>query len=123
MDVTELIDRYCQVWNEPDPQTRANLLASVWANGANYTDPTVHAANEAELLTHIASVQARRPGARVLRTSVVDAHHCMARYKWHVVQTDGTALPEGVDIAFLSQDGTRIERIIGFFGPMKRNAA
>ena len=43
----------------------------------------------------------RRPGARVLRTSGVDAHHHLARFAWHVVLADG-----------------RIRRIIGFFGPL-----
>jgi hypothetical protein len=37
-----------------------------------------------------------------------------------VVLGDGTALPEGIDIAFISSDGSRIERIIGFFGPIAR---
>ena len=26
-------------------------------------------------------------------------HHSVARFAWHVVQADGTALPEGIDIA------------------------
>jgi hypothetical protein len=30
MNVTDLIDRYCAVWNEPDADRRAALLASVW---------------------------------------------------------------------------------------------
>ena len=122
MDMTELVDRYCRVWNEADPSTRADLLASVWANGATYTDPSVHAASAQELLAHIAAVRARRPGASVLRTSDVDAHHGVARFAWRVVQADGTALPEGIDIAFISSDGSRIERIIGFFGPLARTA-
>ena len=120
MDVTELIDRYCEVWNEPDPSRRAELLASVWASGATYTDPSVHAASAEALLGHIATVRSRRPGASVLRTSAVDAHHGVARFAWHVVLADGTALPEGIDIAFLSPDGSRIERILGFFGPLQR---
>lgn len=118
MDVTELIDRYCDVWNEPDSTLRAALLAVVWAPGATYTDPSVHAASADELLAHIANVRARRPGARVLRSSAVDAHHGLARFTWHVVQADGVALPDGLDIAFLTADGLRIERIIGFFGPL-----
>ncbi len=120
MNVTELIDRYCRVWNETDPSIQADLLASCWATGATYTDPSVHAANAQELLNHIASVRARRPGALIVRTSAVDAHHSVARFAWHVVQADGTALPEGIDIAFVSSDGSRIERIIGFFGPIAR---
>jgi hypothetical protein len=118
MDVTELIDRYCDVWNEPDPTLRAALLAVVWAPGATYTDPSVHAASADELLAHIANVRARRPGASVLRSSAVDAHHGLARFTWHVVQADGVALLDGLDIAFLTADGLRIERIIGFFGPL-----
>ncbi len=121
MDVTALIDRYCDVWNEPDPGRRAALLEAVWAPGASYTDPSVHAAGGDELLAHIAKVRGRRPGAKVLRTSAVDAHHGLARFAWHVVQADGVALPDGLDIAFISGDGARIERIIGFFGPLSVN--
>lgn len=120
MDVTELVDRYCRVWNEADSSIREDLLASLWAHNATYTDPSVHAASAQELLAHIAAVRARRPGAAVLRTSAVDVHHGVARFAWHVAQADGTVLPEGLDIAFISSDGSRIERIVGFFGPIAR---
>jgi hypothetical protein len=121
VDLSSLIDRYCEVWSEPDERRRAGLLASLWGPQAMYTDPSVHAANAEELLSHIATVQSRRPGARVVRTSKVDVHHGIARFAWHVVQADGTTLPEGLDIAFISTEGTRIERIIGFFGPAVRS--
>ena len=117
--VTELIDRYCTVWSEPSPSRRANLLAQVWADDATYTDPTVHANSSAELLAHIEKVLARRPGARVVRTSVVEVHHGIARFSWHVIQADGTSLPDGLDIAEFSRDGKRIRRIVGFFGPLR----
>lgn len=117
-DATALIDRYCAVWSDPSPEQRALLLAHVWSPGATYTDPTVHAAGEAELLAHIARVLARRPGARVVRTSRVDLHHGIARFAWRVIEADGTELPEGLDIAELSADGSRIRRIVGFFGPL-----
>jgi hypothetical protein len=118
VEASDLIDRYCQVWTEPDADRRRELLASVWADGATYTDPSVHATNAAELLAHIAKIQARRPGAKILRTSAVDVHHGVARFAWHVVEANGNQLPEGLDIAFLTPDGRRIERIIGFFGPL-----
>ena len=120
MGITDLIDRYCQAWTESGADRRAELLASVSGGTVTYTDPSVHAANAADLLAHIATVQARRPGAKVVRTSRVDVHHGVARFAWHVVQADGSTLPEGLDIAFLSPDGARIERIIGFFGPLTR---
>ena len=116
-DLAQLIDTYCQVWSEPDAERRAQLLAQVWSDGATYTDPTVHAAGGQELLAHIANVVARRPGARIVRTSAVDAHHGLARFSWQRVVADGTRRPEGIDFVELSADG-RIRRIIGFFGPL-----
>ena len=117
--VSELIDRYCAAWSDPAPARRAELLGEVWADGARYTDPTVDATTPADLLGHIAKVIARRPGAKVVRTSAVDMHHGLARFSWHVVQADGTSLPDGLDIAELSADGRRIQRIVGFFGPLR----
>jgi hypothetical protein len=117
-DGTALIDRYCAVWSDPSPEQRARLLAEVWAPGATYTDPSVHAAGEAALLAHIERVLARRPGAKVVRTSAVDLHHGIARFAWRMILADGTALPEGLDIAELTDDGARIRRIVGFFGPL-----
>ena len=123
MAVTALIDRYCDVWNEPDGNRRRTLLAALWAPGATYTDPSVHAKDAEALLAHIAKVRAKRPGAKVLRSSEVDMHHGYARFAWRVVQADGTRLPEGLDIAFVSPEATMILRIIGFFGPLASGAA
>ena len=117
--LVEVIDRYCEVWNEPSAGQRAELLAQVCAPDATYTDPSVHTTTPDELLTHIENVRARRPGSRVLRTSAIDFHHGVARFSWHVVQRDGAALPEGLDIAAFSSDGKRIQRIVGFFGPLR----
>ena len=51
--------------------------------------------------------------------SQVDAHHGIARFAWRAIEANGNALPEGIDIAFFTPDGSRIERILGFFGPTK----
>lgn len=122
MDPSALIDRYCKVWSEPDAGDRAELLASVWVSHATYTNPSVHAANAHELLNHIAKVQARRPGATVVRTSKVDIHNSLARFTWHVVQADGIALLEGLDVAFIAPASAKIERVIGFFGPLAKGS-
>jgi hypothetical protein len=115
----ELIDRYCLAWTSADTAERELHLKAVWDHGATYTDPRTNVTGLEGLLAHIAGVQAQRPGARVLRTSRVDVHHKLARFHWHVALPDGTTLPEGIDFAELSDDGTRIKRIVGFFGPLK----
>lgn len=119
MDLAELIDRYCAVWSEPDAARRKALLDALWCQGATYTDPRVHAEGAAALLAHISRVQASRPGSKVIRTSVIDFHHGIARFAWRAIRADGTSMVDGIDIAFISADGNRIERIIGFFGPLQ----
>jgi hypothetical protein len=122
MNIAQLIDRYCEAWSEPEEARRADLLLDVWGPDASYTDPTVHAEGAAELLAHIAKVRTKRPGSKVVRTSEVDEHHGVARFAWRAIEANGNALPEGIDLAFLSADGARIERVIGFFGPTRPRA-
>jgi len=117
--LNRLIDRYCEAWRDMDAVERKTLIESLWSEDGTYTDPSVHARNATELLAHIEKVVSRRPGARVERISAIDMHHRVARFAWQLVQPDGTRLPEGLDVAWISQDGTRIERIVGFFGPLK----
>jgi hypothetical protein len=123
MSLTLLVDTYCSAWSTENAGQRRALLLSVWSEGATYTDPSVHAEGVEELLAHIAGIQARHPGARILRTSDVDVHHGIARFAWQFVMPDGTSPPEGLDIAFVDGDQKRITRIIGFFGSMQRPAA
>lgn len=118
--LSALVDEYCNVWCEPDPELRRQRLLPIWSHSATYTDPTVHAANSDELLAHITKVLARRPGSKVRRTSIVDAHHGCVRFAWHVVQADGTSLPEGIDFMEVDDEG-KIQRVIGFFGPLARS--
>lgn len=120
MSQTLLVDTYCAAWSTESAEQRRALLLSVWSDGATYTDPTVHAEGAEELLAHIAGIQARHPGARILRTSDVDIHNGVARFAWKFVMPDGSSPPEGLDIAFVDADHKRITRIIGFFGALKR---
>ena len=118
--VERLIDAYCAVWNEPDAVRRQRTLDEIWAENATYTDPRAYQTGSKALVAHIGNVQAGRPGARIVRTSVVDCHHGLARFGWRLVQADGTLLPEGIDIAEISGQ-MKLLRIIGFFGPLAAN--
>ncbi|MFE7799581.1 nuclear transport factor 2 family protein [Nocardia sp. NPDC057440] len=113
-----LIDTYCAGWSDPDPVRRRRFLGDALAEGATYTDPTVHTIGVDELAVHIDAVFAQQPGMRVMRVSRVDAHHGMARFGWRLVRADGTALPDGVDFLEVSAEG-RIRRIVGFFGGLR----
>jgi hypothetical protein len=118
-----LVDQYCEGWSCPAAEAREALIRGSLTDDATYTDPRADHLNVPELLDHIAKIQESRPGAKIVRTSVVDSHHGLARFHWHVALPDGTTLPEGIDVIELSADGTRIRSIIGFFGPLGNRPA
>jgi len=118
--LTALIDGYCGAWCEADAERRLAMLAEVLADDAVYTDPTTRVVGVEALATHIGTVLAANPGAKVSRTSRVDAHHDVVRFAWQMTLVDGAALPEGVDFVELTSDGTRLRSITGFFGPLRR---
>ena len=111
-----LIAAYNDAWNAPDPGASHKLLAGVWAEGAAYTDPTVHLVGAGELVAHIFRVQARLPGSRIVMASGIDAHHDVLRFFWKRVDPAGAALRDGLDVAIVERG--RIARMIGFFGPL-----
>lgn len=117
MDREKIVDAYCSAWDEANPVKREAIVKAVWAEGATYTDPTVHLTGVAELVEHIARVLGQYPGSRIVRTSTVDTHHSVARFEWKMVLADGSALSEGIDFVEFSGSGA-IQRVIGFFGPL-----
>ena len=118
MTVDMLIDAYCEAWSSPVPAERERILRSVLTHDALYCDPTCAPMGIDDLLVQIAKVHASRPGARIVRTSAVDAHHGVARFAWRVHTPDGRTLPESLDVVTLAHDHASIRYIIGFFGPL-----
>lgn len=118
--LTALIDGYCAAWSEAESARRSAMLAQVLADDATYTDPTVRVTGIEALSGHIGTVLAATPGAKVSRTSRVEAHHDVARFAWQMTLADGTGLPEGVDFVERTPDGARLRNITGFFGPLRR---
>ena len=115
------VDTHLKAYCEPDPATRAELLAAVWAPTGALFDPPFEgegldaiAAMTDVVLTHYA-------GHTFHWTTDVDAHHTFARYGWELVAPDGTAAVTGTDIVEIDAEG-RLTRIVGFFGPLP-NAA
>jgi len=115
------VDTHLTAYCEPDPATRAELLAAVWAPTGALFDPPFEgegldaiAAMTDVVLTHYA-------GHTFRRTTDIDAHHTFARYGWELVAPDGTAAVTGTDIVEIDAEG-RLTRIVGFFGPLP-NAA
>lgn len=117
MDTAAVVQAYGAAWNEPDEDARRRLLESAWADDASYCDPTATANDREALVAHIGGFQAALPGHRIDMTTVVDEHDQCLRFGWAMRGRDGAVLIEGTDFGTLAADG-RLQRIVGFFGPL-----
>ena len=79
----------------------------------------------AELAQVILGFHKTFPGAVLVPTSVLDVHHRFGRFSWRLtlpapVEINGVIYPtemDGFDFVEFTADGTRIVKIVGFFGP------
>ena len=111
-NVTELIDRYIQMWNETDAERRRKLIEQIWTEAASYVDPMMQAEGHAGIDAMVQGVQDGFPGYRFRRTSEVDAHHTCVRFTWELGPEDGAAFAGGVDFGVIVDE--RLQAITGF---------
>jgi hypothetical protein len=109
MNVTELVARYLETWNETDPAARRKAIDELWAEDGAYTDPIAAAEGRDQIDAMIAAVQGQFPGLAFTLAGPVDAHHDIARFTWSL----GDELVIGFDVLVLDAHG-RISSVYGF---------
>ena len=115
--LTETIVTYCAAWGESDVPKRTQLLKKTWARPGTYTDPTAQVEGREALIVHIGKFLEQYPGAQIVVSSAVDAHHERFRFGWKMLAADGSTALEGMDFGEVDEKG-QIRRITGFFGPL-----
>ena len=121
-DITTAVDTYLAMWNETDPDRRADLISRAWDDDGRYVDPVLEAQGHGGLSEMVAGVHERFPGHRFRRTSGIDQHHDQVRFTWELVAPDGTVTVAGIDVGVLGPDG-RLRSITGFFGDIPAEEA
>ena len=103
-NVTELVDRYTAIWNEPDPDRRRRGVAQLWSEDAvQILEPPQEARDAAASLAVTPTFQAR--GHRELEARVTRA------YEEFVATTGNSFRPQGHDVR--PQDhGTRLADVV-----------
>lgn len=109
MNISELVARYIETWNETDPAVRRKAIDELWAEDGVYTDPLVVAEGRDQVDATIAAVQGQFPRLAFTLAGPVDAHHNIARFTWSL----GGDLVIGFDVVTLDADD-RISRVYGF---------
>jgi hypothetical protein len=110
------IDRMLSVWNEQDLSRLPGLLEAALTSDVVFIDPTIVTRGLIEFEQNVRHFRARYPQASVRRASGIDSHHGLHRYAWEIDHR-GKVLLRGMDVAESSPDG-RVNRVLGFFGPL-----
>jgi hypothetical protein len=113
-DVTRTIERYFEMWNEPDPARRRELIEETWSPVGSYVDPMFAAEGYDGLYAMVSGVHERFPGHRFRLTGPADAHHDRVRWGWEFAGPEGAPVAAGIDFAVLAGDG-RLGEVTGFF--------
>ena len=113
--VDSTVQAYCASWAAQNATSRAQLLKSVWADSATYSDATPRTLVGVQAVAAaMEDFQKRRPGAR-FRCSKSQTHHNVFRFAWEMVDANDKTQLIGMDFGELDPGG-RILRLVGFFG-------
>jgi len=110
-------DHMLAAWNEHDPAKVRDHLEKALAPNVRFIDPTkdITGIDAFEEMVH----EFRKdliPDAVCTRASGVDSHHQVYRYDWEI-HSGGELVVPGFDVVETDGDG-RVERVLGFFGPL-----
>jgi hypothetical protein len=126
-DVTELVDRYVGMWNEPDPLARRRTIASLWSkDGATLAKSAENCARGYEAIkARVMNAHQKwvRDAGFVFRSrSNVDTHNGVVKFGWEMVPAaGGKAEAAGVNIFVLDDDGRiRVDYMFSDPAPAQR---
>ena len=108
---------YGEAWNVSDAQERRRLLEAALTEDCELIEPRGRFPGRDAIVERITGFSNRFPGARVDITTGVDEHNRFARYGWKIIDQDGSALLDGLDVVERAADG-RLERVVMFFGAL-----
>lgn len=126
MNQSDIVMQYAAAWTRTTEPEIMSALDGCWTPLSTYTDPVTDTARgPAELARVILGFQATFPRATLVPTSRLDLHHGFGRFSWRLtlpapIEINGVGYPaqmDGFDFVEFTADGTRILKIVGFFGP------
>lgn len=112
-EFTAVATRYLDAWNETDPAKRREIVEEVFAPDAVYTDPLGSVSGHEGIDGFIAGAQQQFAGLTFELGGVVDGHHDIARFTWHL-GPEGAVEPLAIGFDVVTVAGGRISRVAGF---------
>jgi len=110
-DLAATVDRYFDLWSEPDPSRRREAIGLLCAEDIVFRDAHGCTSGRAELAAHIAAAQMYMPGIRLRREGDVRQCQGTALADW-IAQGGPGPSGRGTNVFDLSPEG-QIARVVG----------
>lgn len=111
-EATARVDRYFSAWAEPDPATRATILAEATSDDVSFRDPHGATLGRAELVDHIGAARLHLGALVLSRQGPVRQGDDLGVVSWVARDASGKAAAQGENLLCFAPDG-KIRRIVG----------
>ncbi|OHV30738.1 hypothetical protein CC117_07220 [Parafrankia colletiae] len=119
----ELVELLLSAWTDGKPARRQQTLDACCVPDVSYINPLSAVEGTPSVSELLGAIQAQYPGLTPVRVTELDLHHGYARFGWELRNGAGTVALVGTDIVEWTADGSLIESIITFFGPLQPRVA
>jgi hypothetical protein len=106
--ITELVDRYIAVWNEPDDEVCRKHIAELWVEDGAYMNESVEKHGHRAIETAVVEAYQEYvvKGFVFRSANNADGHHNVVRFNWEMHPIGGGGVEAvGFDFLVLGDDG------------------
>ena len=107
-DIATFVDRYVNIWNEPDAGQRRRIVRELWQEDARHLARTIEAVGHAGIESRVATAYEKwvKEKGNVFRLRDLDGHHGTIKLRWEMLPAaGGEAISVGLDLLVLGEDG------------------
>ena len=113
-DIREFVDRYVNIWNEPDAERRRHIIRELWQEDARHLARTIEAVGHdgIEMRVRTAYEKWVKEKGNIFRLrDGVDSHHETIKLRWEMLPAQdrnkpgGEVISIGFDFLVLGGDG------------------
>jgi hypothetical protein len=108
-DIKQFVDRYLNIWNEPDDEARRETIRALWQEDAHHLARTLEAIGHAGIETRVKNAYekwVKEKGCVFRLRDGVDGHHGTIKLRWDMLPAaGGQVISTGFDFLVLGDDG------------------
>jgi len=113
-NISEFVDRYVNIWNEPDAERRRQTIRDLWQEDARHLARTLEAVGHAGIEARVKNAYEKwvKEKGNIFRLrDGVDSHHDTIKLRWEMLpaqdkdKVGGEVISIGFDFLVLGGDG------------------